>query len=458
MAIAAQQQQRHGKQSSRSPSVRHALHSADFDRRGPERNTDLDDAERRFLHRKRRVDDAEASRGTATVTPTAAGTDTFTLTCMETAAAVGAYSMGAPSSSSTSASATLTVAPASTFSFTSLVSDTSGTDALNTDTHLTNPWGIVLGPGTPMWVADNHSQTSTLYDGAGKAQPTTGPLVVSLPNATGNVAFDPTGIVFNTTTDFVVSAAGISGAAKFIFSGEGAMIAGWSPTVNRTSAITMYTDTGGAVYKGLAIAANGAANVLYATDFHNAKIDLFDATYAKQTLAAGKFVDPSLPSGYSPFGIQAVNNGAGGTWQIYVTYALPQPPDNHVNMSGAGLGLIDIYDAGGTFVKRLVSPGGALNAPWGLAPTPPDFGTLSNILLVGNFGDGKINGYDPSSGQWIGTVIDSPARRSPPRACGGLRSATTRPISRTTRCSTQPVPNDEANGVYGRIDLGAAPT
>ncbi|HWG30922.1 MAG TPA: TIGR03118 family protein [Steroidobacteraceae bacterium] len=402
---------------------------------------------------------SQASGGTATVTPTAAGTVTYTLTCMATAAAVGAYGMaGAPTSGATSATATLTVTPASTFSFTSLVSDTSGTGALTTDPDLVNPWGIVLGPGTPMWTANNHSETSTLYDGNGKAQPTSGPLVVGLPKSASNVAFDPTGIAFNATTDFVVSAAGKSGAAKFIFSGEGGMIAGWSPTVSRTSAITMYTDAGGAVYKGLAIATNGTANFLYATDFHNAKIDLFDATYARQTLAAGKFVDPNLPAGYSPFGIQAAHNGAGGTWQIYVTYAMAQPPDNHDNMNGAGLGLIDIYDAAGTFVKRLVSPGGALNAPWGLAPTPPDFGTLSNVLLVGNFGDGKINGYDASSGQWIGTIIDSTGAAFSSPGLWGIafgNDAANQPHNTLFYAAG---PNDEANGVYGRIDLGAAPT
>lgn len=402
---------------------------------------------------------SQAGSGTATVTPTAAGTVTYTLTCMETAAAVGAYGMGgAPSANATSAAATLTVTPASTFSFTSLVSDTSGTGALTTDANLVNPWGIVLGPGTPMWTANNHSETSTLYDGNGKVQPTTGALIVSLPNGAANATFDPTGIVFNATTDFVVSAAGKSGAPKFIFSGEGGMIAGWSPTVNRTSAITMYTDTGGAVYKGLAIAASGTANFLYATDFHNARIDMLDAAYGRQTLAAGKFVDPNLPAGYSPFGIQALDNGSGGTWQLYVTYALPQPPDNHYNMNGAGLGLIDVYDASGTFVKRLVSPGGALNAPWGLAAAPADFGTLSNVLLVGNFGDGRINGYDPSSGQWIGTLLDSTGAVFASPGLWGIafgNDAANQPHNTLFYAAG---PNDEANGVYGRVDLGAAPT
>jgi uncharacterized protein (TIGR03118 family) len=398
----------------------------------------------------------QPASGTQTVTPTTTGSNSFTLTC--TAPMGGGYMGGG--GGSVMMTATLTVNPASAFSFTSLVTDTSGQGAATTDAKLLNPWGIVFGPGTPVWVANNHSETSTLYDGNGKAQPPSGPLVVSLPNASdGTTTFDPTGIVFNSTSDFVVRTTSASGVARFIFTGEGGMISGWSPTVDLHNAIIMYTDTGGAVYKGLALASNGTANFLYAADFHNNKVDVFDATYTKQPPPAGsnRFVDPNLPSGYAPFGIQAIKNGAGGAWQLYVAYAKPQPPDNHDNMNGAGLGLIDIYDAGGAFVKRLVSPGGALNAPWGLALAPADFGTLSNVLLVGNFGDGKINGFDPSSGTFMGAVSDS---HGAPFASPGLWG-----IAFGNDTVNQPHntlfyaagPNDEANGVYGRIDLGGPP-
>jgi uncharacterized protein (TIGR03118 family) len=397
---------------------------------------------------------SEPSNGTQMVTPMSAGSNSYTLTCM--AAAGGAYSGGG--SVSSTMTAMLTVNAASTYSFTSLVTDTAGMDAVSTDPNLVNPWGIVFAAGDPVWVANNGSETSTLYDGNGHPQPASGPLVVNLPNGAGAVTFDPTGIVYNATMDFAVSSAGKSGVAKFIYAGEGGMIAGWAPDVDPANAITMYADAGGAVYKGLALAGNGTANFLYATDFHNNKIDMFDAGYTRQTPGASKFVDPSLPSGYAPFGIQALQNGAGNTWQLYVAYAEPAPPDNHDNQNGAGLGLVDIYDASGNFVKRLVSPGGALNAPWGVALAPADFGTLSHALLVGNFGDGKINAYDPSSGQWLGSVIDSTGAAFAAPGLWGIafgNDAASQPHNTLFYAAGT---NDEANGVYGRIDLGNPPT
>src|SRR5262249_15169059 len=139
---------------------------------------------------------------------------------------------------------------------------------------------------------------------------------------------------------------------------------------NLNTAVTVYDDgAGGAVYKGLAIANNGTANFLYAADFHNNKIDVFNGSYAKVT-APGGFVDPNLPAGYGPFGIQAIDN------VIYVAYA--QHGDGDDEKAGAGLGLVDRFDADGHFVKRVVSTGGALNAPWGMAHAPADFGSVSN--------------------------------------------------------------------------------
>jgi len=391
---------------------------------------------------------AQSASGTSNVTPTASGAQTYTLNCTG-----GAYSSG-------SASATLTVNSASAFSLTNLVADAAGGTALSTDANLVNPWGLAI-PAGPFfaWTANNHTETSTLYDGNGKPQPHAGPLVVSFdPSGTGT-SFDPTGIVFNSsTTDFLVSSAGKSGAANFIFDGEGGMIAGWAGSVDLGHAITVYTDAGGAVYKGLAIAQNGGKSYLYATDFHNNKVDVFDAGFAKQTPSATAFTftDPSIPAGYAPFGIQALATGASGATQIYVTYAKQQGPDNHDNANGAGLGYVDVYDANGQFVKQLVA-GGALNAPWGVALAPADFGTLSSALLVGNFGDGKINGYDVSSGALIGTVSDSSGAAIATPGLWGIafgNDANNQPHNTLFFAAGT---NDEANGSYGRIDLGATP-
>jgi len=389
-----------------------------------------------------------AATGTKTVTPTAAGTDTFTLSC-----AGGAYS------ASTTASATLTVSAPAAFSLTKLVADTAGGTAASVDTNLVNPWGLSIPAGSFFaWVANNGTETSTLYDGNGKPQPHAAPLVVSFAaNGTG-VAFDPTGIVFNSTPGFVVSSAGKSGAAAFLFDGEGGMIAGWSSSVDATHAVTMYTDTGGAVYKGLALAENAGQPFLYATDFHNAKVDVFDASFAKQTSSttAFTFADPAIPAGYAPFGIQAIANGTAGATQLYVTYAQQQAPDNHDNVNGAGLGYVDIYDTNGKLIKQLVAKG-ALNAPWGIALAPKDFGALSNDLLLGNFGDGKINAYDPAAGTLLGTVQDSGGAAIATLGLWGIafgNDANNQPHNTLFFAAG---PNNEMNGSYGRIDVGSTP-
>jgi uncharacterized protein (TIGR03118 family) len=382
-----------------------------------------------------------------TVTPTAAGSETFTLTCSS-----GIYS-------SNSASATLTVTAASTATISELVSNVAGGTAAHVDTNLVNPWGLSIpaAPSTaPAWVANNGTQTSTLYDGNGVPQPAATPLIVTLAPGAGGAAFDPTGVVANSNTaDFVVSAAGKSGSSKFIFDGAGGMIAGWSPTVDATHAVTMYIDAGGAVYKGLAIAANNGALFLYATDFHNNKIDVFDASFVKQTASATafSFVDPAIPAGYAPFGIQAVpGSGVAGATQIYVTYAQQVAPANVTNANGAGLGYVDVYDTNGMLIKQLIA-GGALNAPWGLALAPMDLGTFSNALLVGNFGDGKINAYDAAAGTPLGTLANTNGTAA---AAPGLLG-----IAFGNDANSQPHnalffavgPNGGANGIYGRIDV-----
>ena len=387
----------------------------------------------------------QSATGSMTVTPTAAGSSVYTLTCSSSAYA------------SASGSATLTVSAATPFTLTKLVADQGAATAANVDPNLVNPWGLVIPTGLPAWTANNHTQTSTLYDGNGKAQPHASPLVVTFSQSSAGVDFDPTGIVFNgVATDFVVTQATVSGSAKFIFNGEGGMIAGWSPSVNATAAINMYTDAGGAVYKGLAIAQNGGHAFLYATDFHNNKVDVFNAAFAKQATSATAFTftDPSIPAGYAPFGIQAINNGAGGITQIYVTYAKQQAPDNHDNANGAGLGYVDIYDTNGKLIKQWVAKG-ALNAPWGVALAPSDFGTLSKALLVGNFGDGLINGYDAVTGDFLGAVKDAHGTAIATLGLWGIafgNDASNQPHNTLFFAAG---PNDEANGSYGRIDVGS---
>ena len=310
----------------------------------------------------------------------------------------------------------------------------------NVDTHLVNAWGIAFNPNGFVWVANAGTSTSTLYDGNGAIQS----LVVAIPAGTAGAA-SPTGIVFNATTDFVVSQAGVSGASPFIFVGEAGTLSGWSPGVSLNSAIKVFDGAAaGAVYKGLALASSGGANFLYATDFHNARVDVFDGTFTKVT-AAGGFTDPTLPAGYAPFGIQAI----GGS--LYVTFA-KQDAAAHDDVAGAGLGLVDVFDTTGHFIKRLVDVGGSLNAPWGMALAPANFGTFSNALLVANFGDGKINAFNASTGVLMGTLSNAAAA---PIAVDGLWG-----IAFGNGINNQPTntlfftggPSNETHGVYGRID------
>ena len=327
---------------------------------------------------------------------------------------------------------------ASAFATTALVTD-QASGAAHTDTHLVNAWGLAFNPTAFVWVADNGTSTSTLYDGNGVPQT----LVVAIPAGTSGDAA-PTGIVYNGTQDFKVTQNGVTGASPFIFVGEAGTVSGWSPSVNRTNAVIAVDTNGTAVYKGLAIGAFAGANYLYAADFRNNRIDVYDARFQKATLPGG-FVDPNLPAGYGPFGIQAIGD------RVYVAYAQRETSGND-EVKGAGLGVVDVYDMGGTFLHRLAA-GGALNAPWGLAMAPANFGDFSNAILVGNFGDGKINAYNPSTGAFIGTLSKSDHT---PIVIDGLWG-----IAFGNGVNNQPAntlfytagPSDEAHGIYGRIDM-----
>ncbi len=336
--------------------------------------------------------------------------------------------------------------PASTaFSQTNLVS--SGAIAgTRTDAHLVNPWGIAFPAGGPVWIANNGSQTSTLYDGTGTALA----LVVNIPAGTRGAA-DPTGIVANATADFTVTKNAVTAPARFIFAGEGGTISGWAPTVDATNAVAVYEDAAGAGYTGLAVAANAGVNTLYAADFANRKIDVFDGQFQK-IAATGGFTDATLPAGYGPFGIQAVT--LGNTSVIVVTYA-SQEAGSSDEVAGAGLGLVNVFDLNGTLLRHLVGVGGRLNAPWGVALAPATFGSLANMLLIGNFGDGIVNGFDPTTGVYAGSISDAGGT---PLANEGLWG-----IGFGNGAQNQPVNTlyfaagiaDETAGLYGRIDLGA---
>jgi uncharacterized protein (TIGR03118 family) len=407
---------------------------------------------------------SEAATGSQAETPAASGSVTYTLTC--TGASGGAY--GGGGGLTAAQTTTLTVNPATAFVVKALVADGAGV-AVTQDTHLVNAWGLVFGPNLPVWISNNGTNTSSLYDGNGMNIQ----LLVALPASSGGTPFQPTGIVAfdptNFPNDFVVTAAGKSGPSSFIFSGLGGQIAGSSMALGFTPAVSAYTATDKACYRGLAIANNGTANFLYANDFVGGKVDVFDAKFVKQSPAAFPFTDPNLPKGYAPFGIQAIANGPNGTTQIYVSYAMSGTGaglGTCEDTRGAGFGMIDVFDANGKLVTgELVAVGGLLNAPWGMALAPKDFGTLSNALLVSNHADGTVNAYDPVKGTFIGTLQTATG----PFAQDGLWGIAFGNDGTLTLPNQPPMPlsqphntlfftagpNKGLNGLYGRIDLPA---
>ena len=242
-----------------------------------------------------------------------------------------------------------------------LVADTPGT-ADHTDPNLVNAWGLAASPTSPWWVADNGTDVSTIY----RADGTAVPLIVQVPSR-------PTGLVFWSFTM----------RAVFVFATEVGTIRGWHPTQGNQTVILADRSGEGAIYKGLAISSTTGGDRFYAADFHNARVDVFDGSFTLVTNAG--FVDPDLPAGYAPFGIQNI----GG--RIFVTYA-KQDEDAEDEIAGQGRGFVDAYDLAGNLLAR-VAQHGQLNAPWGLAMAPANFGRFSGDLLVGNFGDGQINAY-----------------------------------------------------------------
>jgi uncharacterized protein (TIGR03118 family) len=275
----------------------------------------------------------------------------------------------------------------------------------HTDPNLVNAWGLVAGPTTPWWISDNGTGKSTLFNVATNAVQA----VFTVPGA-GGAQGNPTGIVFNGGTGFVTNnGVGSPSAARFIFSSEDGTISAFKGAPIVTVVPNAQAPAHGAIYKGLAIDSATAGTRLYAADFHNGKVDIFDSSFHAVTIA-GAFTDPNIPAGFAPFGIQNI----GGT--IYVTYAL-QDEDQEDDVAGPGNGFVDAYDTSGNLIRRVASAG-ELNSPWGLALAPADFGRFGGDLLVGNFGDGRIHVFDPNQLTEIGEF----------EAVGLMHSAAGKPI------------------------------
>jgi uncharacterized protein (TIGR03118 family) len=293
---------------------------------------------------------------------------------------------------------------------TNLVSDQMGV-AMVQDPNLVNAWGLSRGSGTPWWTANNGTGTATLFN-TSATPPTVLPLVVTILPAPGSTEGGvPTGTVFNGTTAFRLDN---GNPARFLFVTEDGTVQGWNG--GTTAEIKAFHQD--AVYKGAAIASHDGAWFLYATNFSQDRIDVFDASFHRVSMSGEDhhgmmrndrgdededghhpFVDHRLPKGFSPFGIQDI----GG--ELYVTFAKRDPATND-DVKGAGLGYVDVFSPSGRLLRRL-EHGDWLNAPWGLVLAPSDFGAFSHDLLVGQFGSGEIAAYDVTTGRFVGKVRDT---------------------------------------------------
>jgi len=322
---------------------------------------------------------------------------------------------------------------------TNLVSDQPGAAAMQ-DTNLVNGWGIVFAPNRPVWVSDNGSGKSTVYDGTGALK-----LTVTIPSVSGSGQGVPTGIVFNlgtspTSADFLVAGAGT--AAAFMWSTEDGGIAAWA---DGPSATMKFAAADGAVYKGLAMAGDGGTHFrVYAADFHNGKIDVIDSTFTKTSIpGGGGFADPTIPAGFHPFNIMNLQGN------LYVAYAM-KDPNSEDEVAGKQLGFVNVFDTEGNLITRVASRG-KLNAPWGMALAPAGFGKFSNHLLVANFGDGTINAYDPKSFNFAGQLRTSDGQALVIDGLWGIAFGNGFQQQPATTLYFAAGPDDEGHGLYGSI-------
>lgn len=309
-----------------------------------------------------------------------------------------------------------------------LVANTAGFGAIRIDNNIANACGIAISPKGSIWIASNHTGKCVVYDKDGNQAiaPVNTPL-----NGFSNGA-SPNGVVYNSTSSFAIN----SQPAKFIFSTDDGIITGWSSgnaTINKAD-----RSSAKSVYKGIAIANDGTGDFIYAADFSNSKIDVFDQAFSY--VANTAFEDPTIPAGYAPFNIRAING------MLFVTYAKQKFPNNRDYESGVGNGYVNIFSPDGKFLKRFCSEG-MLNAPWGITQAPAEFGQLANAILIGNVGDGRINVFD-ASGNYKGQLENN----GTPISVNGLWD-----IAFSATCSTQLYftagPQEETYGLFGYIKI-----
>lgn len=300
------------------------------------------------------------------------------------------------------------------------------------DPNLENAWGIAVTPNGKFWINANHTGLSVIYDSAGNQviNPVTIPTVGNVPGGA------PSGIVFNPTSFFKLPNGNV---ARFIFSGEDGIISAWEPSLGSSAMLVSDQSASESVYKGLELAQNGNDFFLYATNFKQKRIDVFDTSFT--LVNSMSFSDPGIPQGYGPFNIKELNG------QLFVTYAKLKAPDFMDDDAGPARGFVDIYSTGGDLVSRFASHG-TLNSPWGIAAGHDS--KLGPTVLIGDFGDGRINVFR-ESGQFMGQLRDASNHVITIDGLWALFTSTTIPEV-GDRIYFSAGPNDENNGLFGYLN------
>jgi len=322
---------------------------------------------------------------------------------------------------------------------TNLITDDQGVNpAQITDANLLNPWGLAASATSPLWVSDNGAGVATVYriNPATNATTKLG-LTVTIPGD-GSV----NGQVFNTG-----AAAGAFNGDNFLFTSEDGTISGWRGALG-TTAETLQTGSSANVYKGATLVTMGGHSYLYAANFATGNVDVLKGDPGAPNLTGG-FTDPTLPSGYHPFNVQVL----GGN--IFVAYALNTGSLDESD--GPGLGVVDEFDANGNFVARVASTGGMLNAPWGLVMAPANFGAFSGDLLVGNFGDGTIDAFDPTTWAFVGQLTGQDGKPIVIDGLWGLMAGNGGNAGSASEILFSAGPNDESDGLVGALSFVPEP-
>lgn len=316
--------------------------------------------------------------------------------------------------------------------------------APRSDANLVNSQAVSVAPNGQLWVVNNGTGTSTVYDPVGVPQPSqVAPLVVTIPGPVGAVRASPTDIALHTGGGFEITANGKTAPSTYLFTTAGGIIAGYNTSVDVTQAFTVVDHSATDVFRGVSVLGSGRSARVYATDFRNGRVEVFDSNFRQVALKPSAFSDIQVPVGYAPFGIRAIKN------QVFVTYAR-QGPDGQTDSSGPAQGIVNVFDRNGKLIRR-IGTGGTLNSPFGLVLAPASWGSLKNDLLVGNSGDGTVNIYDVKHGVYLGQVVDGDSPTSAPLTIDGLAGMSVGVKKASGSIYFAAGPNVQMDGVLGTI-------